>query len=584
MASKKSLLGREMHASLKGILGTALVMFALASCTEAIPKPAPAEPPTTLEIKLEEAELGAAQSVVLAAATSRKPTKPTFTTVTETAGQVAAAWNASTPPTGCNPACTVTAYQVTFRALAGTGTNARFDLAGTVTSQTFDVDGGYYYLFVRAQASNNRWSNSGFRFIIVPAASTTPEPEPPSPPRVTGRAVQSSDWTCNTGEYCSLSYAVDVNGEDGYETEWERVIRPGTGTDTGTGTLDTTVRTTLEIGSRVGVRARQRADADSPWSAWSGHHWHTATAASAAQSSASSLPGAVTDLTAVMRDRGYLLSFGFTDHGGLPVERFQWGPTTFDQGCNDPIFPYQSLQPRNQNAQQSIQVWAGGDAISVRAVNAKGAGSCATIESPDAAPRISLESEWICSNTRYCFKRVTISVAGHAGYQVEYEQKVSPGNASTQMFSGTLPFSSDHSVDIPLDEYMWFHARQRKDANSPWGYWSSSSRDSSPTSEAVPHASVPGQLRNVRAVVVGDELHISFTRRSEGGLPILYYEYGFQRLALCPSQVYIGRLTPSNNNLGQSFVIPAGTIQKWMGLRAVNAKGRGPCVSAEVRR
>ena len=326
----------------------------------------------------------------LKAAQSRKPTKPEFVNVQATPEQVNASWSASTPPSDCTPACTISGYQVTFRALARSGTNATFNIGGNMTSGQFDVDAGYYWIFVRAQASNGRWSSSDWwgsgEIVEVPEATTISEPEPPAAPQLNPVAVQSSDWTCNANEYCSLSYSVNLNGETGYEAEWERRISPSGVTETGTVTLNTSLDSDIPVGGSLWLRARQRADSNSPWSAWR-EHQYTATAESAAQSNASRTPGAVTNLTAAIQDGGYLLSFTFTEHGGLPVESFQWGPTTFDQGCNDPIFPYQSLQALNQNAQQSFQVWAGGDAISVRPVNAKGAGSCATIESPDSAPR-----------------------------------------------------------------------------------------------------------------------------------------------------------------------------------------------------
>ena len=257
-----------------------------------------------------------------------------------------------------------------------------------------------------------------------------------------------------------------------------------------------------------------------------------------------------------------------------------WAPggsnPVLDEAIQDALLP----TAHGAGSEWCFLVYGFAEAISVHAVNAKGASPCTTIMAPDAAPTLEIKSTaWMCPHNEnvYCFERVGITVTGQTGYQVEYEQRGTPGNASTQIFSGTLPFSSDHEVDVPLDERLWIHARQREDANSSWSGWSSTLRESSPATEAVQSgvAVVPRSPSQVRLTRAGNQYRLSFSRGWHGGLPITHYEWAFT--GNCGGSDFpAGRLTPADDDINQSFLLES-TGGTAFSLRGVNVKGVGWC-------
>ena len=357
------------------------------------------------------------------AARMTRPSKPEFTSVDVSPGSVATEWTESTAPNGE----TLEHYELKFQALAGTGTDLTERIAHTARSTTSDVDAGYYWVFIRAKGPTTGYSNSDFEFIIVPEGESEPEPEPPTPPRVSGTQDDNTPWVCERDEYCYLfRYGFAVNG-DGLDLEWE-YLRPDGGRESGTSVI---LYTNIPLTKRGGLRARRRVDSASPWSNWSNYLWKTATAEDAARDSASSVPGALSNLFVTQESGGHRVSFTRGSHGGLPITHYEWRPTDAGVDCNGPGLPYQNLQALNDNLDQSFLVYGYGEELAIRARNAKGAGPCGSSPFPGRPPELQVISEWwTCSNVEYCFKTVIVDITSNTEYQVQIEERTPPSSTS----------------------------------------------------------------------------------------------------------------------------------------------------------
>lgn len=534
-----------------------------------------------------QAALGELQSTLAQnqrSATRRtKPSKPEFTSVDVSAESVATAWTESTPPAGDS----IESYELKFQGLAGTGTDATYTLTSLTRSTTKDVDAGYYWVFIRAKGVNSGYCNSDFEFIEVPEEEPDTEPDPPKPPQVS-LSIGADGWNCETDRYCTLAIDGTARRDSdapGLKVEW--IIRPGSEQGSWRGTPSTLFYVNqwkVPVGGTVRFRAAQeRADV---WSDWSSYANRTATPEEAASDSASSVPGALSNLRVTEESGGYRVSFTRGSHGGLPITRYEWGPTSAADGCNEPGFPYQSLQALNDNLEQSFLVYGYGKNLSMRARNAKGAGPCADVPFPGRPPEFSVsDPTWTCSGNEYCFKTVIVTVIETTTYQVEIEERTDP-NSTRDTWTREILEEGGVQRFIQIGDWWWMHARQRADQNSPWSDWSETLEFEAPITEAVASSpsSEPGVVSDLTATrYTPDQVRIQFRRGSHGGLPITEYEWLYGPTATtCPSLGTWSSLTPPDDDFEQSFLLNVSGTGNAISVRPVNAKGTGACRAQEV--